>query len=194
MISLSDEEVKEEGTDEVLAFEDFGLAASSAADDDAVESELLLEEGKREVEAGERKEEEGKEEESKKTSRFYSLSFWKQYFNVGTSDVLYRLRMSVFFLHGKGFLPDVIGTNSDLYGPVWIATTTVLVLAVASSLANWTYDFEKVVLSAILVFGYSCFIPTMVWLALRYASVPLRLVEVTSLYGYAGNNTACYFK
>ncbi len=59
-----------------------------------------------------------------------------QLFNVDTVDVVLRLRRAAWPFFSQSFF-ETIGDNPDLYGPVWICTTLVFVIGVASNLSSW---------------------------------------------------------
>jgi hypothetical protein len=86
----------------------------------------------------------------------WSLEYYRVFFNVSTSDIRGRLLKS---FAPKGLMYERTQVP-DLYGPFWIATTLVVILAVTGNFASyihflptdkdveWTYDFEKVTIAA----------------------------------------------
>lgn len=83
------------------------------------------------------------------TKRYlWSLSFYSQFFDVDTSEVLRRCQAALF--PRANFL-DVLDGNPDLYGPFWIATTVVIILFLSGTINRWleekgdehyAYDFK----------------------------------------------------
>ena len=59
-----------------------------------------------------------------------------QWFNVDTSDVLLRLRCSIWPFFTHSFF-ETIGEAPDMYGPFWICATLVFVIGVAANLNTW---------------------------------------------------------
>ncbi|KAL9050538.1 MAG: hypothetical protein Q9162_006565 [Coniocarpon cinnabarinum] len=122
----------------------------------------------------------------------WSISFYAQFFDVDTNDVLKRCAASVF--PRSNFL-DVLEGNPDLYGPFWIATTVVVILFLTGTMskslagkdmAHSGYDFKLLSGAAGLVYGYTAVIPSLLWGALKYSgSEAASLLETLSLYGYA---------
>jgi protein YIPF1/2 len=90
---------------------------------------------------------------------------------------------------------DVLEGNPDLYGPVWIATTVVLILFLAGTINKYLadmgkdhfeYNFELLSGAAGLIYGYTLVIPSALWLALKYlGSESANILECLALYGYA---------
>ncbi|KAF3147002.1 hypothetical protein TWF594_003052 [Orbilia oligospora] len=123
----------------------------------------------------------------------WSLSFYAQFFNVDTSEVLRRCFAALF---PKSNFLDVLEGNPDLYGPVWIASTVVLMLFLTSTLASYfakvkgsdgfNYNFTSLTGAAGLVYGYTALVPVALWGVLKwYGSDSANLLECLSLYGYA---------
>ena len=90
----------------------------------------------------------------------FTLSFYAQYFDVDTAEVLKRCWASLF---PRASFLDVLDGNPDLYGPFWIATTVVFILFLAGTM-NWKlggeegvgrYDWGLLSGSAGLVYGYT---------------------------------------
>ena len=93
-----------------------------------------------------------------KTSNFWTLAFYQQFFDVDTTDVKNRLLYSMVPVPGKSFLQHHIRPRPDLYGPFWICCTLVFSIAISGNLSDflqksaadpeqsvkWHYDFHKV--------------------------------------------------
>ncbi|EPS36581.1 hypothetical protein H072_9908 [Dactylellina haptotyla CBS 200.50] len=124
----------------------------------------------------------------------WSISFYAQFFNVDTNEVARRCGAAIF---PKSNFLDVLEGNPDLYGPVWIASTVVLMLFLSSTLASYfskvkgtedhfKYNFASLTGAAGLVYGYTAFVPAALWGVLKwYGSDSANLLECLSLYGYA---------
>ncbi|PFH62713.1 hypothetical protein XA68_12391 [Ophiocordyceps unilateralis] len=130
---------------------------------------------------------------SPSSKRFlWTMSFYAQFFDVDTSAVLSRCWAALF--PRANFL-DVLEGNADLYGPFWIATTVVLILFLGGTISQYlsttrstpfAYDFRLLSGAAGLVYGYTLFLPVLLFLALRYFGSELaNLLECWALYGYS---------
>jgi hypothetical protein len=89
----------------------------------------------------------------------------------------------------------VLEGNPDLYGPVWIATTVVVILFLTGTInqylaqrgvGKFEYDFKLLSGAAGLVYGYTAAVPVGLWGVLKwYGSESANLLECACLYGYA---------
>lgn len=122
----------------------------------------------------------------------WTLSFYAQAFDVDTASVLHRCTSTVY--PRANFL-DVLEGNPDLYGPVWIATTVVVILFLTGTInqylasageKHFAYDFRLLSGAAGLVYGYTGVVPSGLWAVLKwYGSESANLMECVCLYGYA---------
>ena len=122
----------------------------------------------------------------------WSLSFYSQFFDVDTNEVLRRCYAAVF--PRANFL-DVLEGNPDLYGPFWIATTVVMILFLTGTISQYLsgqgkghfeYDFTLLSGAAGLIYGYTGVIPIALWGILKwFGSESANLLECWALYGYA---------
>jgi hypothetical protein len=129
-------------------------------------------------------------------AKFYQVAYYQPYFNVDSKDVLYRLFFSIC-PYNSSFLVR-IGETADLYGPIWLSTTLIFFMGVTANFASylnhrqhpdnseaWAYDFSRVTIACAVIYLYLVIVPVLVWLIMRYNSVPCRWVEVACVYGYA---------
>eukprot|EP00042_Codosiga_hollandica_P025808 m.117958 g.117958 ORF g.117958 m.117958 type:complete len:193 (+) comp51987_c0_seq4:81-659(+) len=94
-------------------------------------------------------------------ARFYELDYYRRFFDVDTSEVINRARSC--FLPHMNYMWDDLRDSNDLYGPVWVSTTLVFVMAMTGNLASWSssqsdawyYDFGKVSLGASTIYTYT---------------------------------------
>lgn len=122
----------------------------------------------------------------------WTLSFYAQFFDVDTSEVLRRCSSS---LYPRTPFLDILDGNPDLYGPFWIATTLVFILFVTATIsqylsekdvAHFEYNFTLLSGAAGLIYGYTLFVPVALWALLRwFGAESATLVECWALYGYA---------
>ncbi|KAH3744079.1 YIPF1 protein [Pelomyxa schiedti] len=132
--------------------------------------------------------------EERKCHHFYKPSYYRPYFNVSTNDVLLRILWGVFPFPRNFF--DRIGKNPDAYGPFWVSSTVLFLLASISNFASyfeymqadmkdeWEYDFVKLSFAAgaVYIYVYGCSI--VLWIVLKIFKVPLGLVACNCVYGY----------
>ena len=122
----------------------------------------------------------------------WTLSFYAQFFDVDTSEVLRRCSSS---LYPRAPFLDILDGNPDLYGPFWIATTLVFILFIAATISQYLsrnhdihfeYNFALLSGAAGLVYGYTGLVPVGLWALLRwFGAESATLVECWALYGYA---------
>ncbi|KAF2014158.1 Yip1-domain-containing protein [Aaosphaeria arxii CBS 175.79] len=122
----------------------------------------------------------------------WSLSFYAQAFDVDTNEVVRRCLAAIY--PRQNFL-DVLEGNPDLYGPVWIATTVVVILFLTGTISQYlahtgrdhfAYDFKLLSGGAGLIYGYTGLVPVVLWAALKwFGSESANLLECACLYGYA---------
>ncbi|KAI5785105.1 hypothetical protein DFH27DRAFT_270877 [Peziza echinospora] len=122
----------------------------------------------------------------------WSLDFYAQFFDVDTDEVLKRCWAALF---PKTNFLDLLEGNPDLYGPLWITTTVVLILFLSSTIQGYfasehdvpyRYNFDLLSGAAGLMFGYTGIIPIALWGVLKwYGSESANLLECLCLYGYA---------
>ncbi|GIL71631.1 hypothetical protein Vretimale_920 [Volvox reticuliferus] len=67
---------------------------------------------------------------------FYNVRRYREYFDVDTKDVLWRVGNSLIGVFRPNFM-EVTMKNPDLYGPFWTATTLVFVTAVVGNFVDY---------------------------------------------------------
>ncbi|KAF2817351.1 YIPF1 protein [Mytilinidion resinicola] len=122
----------------------------------------------------------------------WTLSFYSQFFDVDTSDLLRRCTAA---LYPRANFLDVLDGNPDLYGPFWIATTVIVILFLTGTISQYlahhgkdhfAYDFTLLSGAAGLVYGYTFLLPVGLWATLKwFGSESANLLECVALYGYA---------
>jgi len=132
----------------------------------------------------------------RKWYNFWKPSFYQPYFDVDTRDVLRRCLAGIIPA-GKPFFERIEG-NPDFYGPFWITTTVLFLLAISSNFAeyiaywlqdaasHWMYDFEKVSIGAAVFYGFLLLVPLIIWALQRFVvKAKLTLIQVYCVYGYS---------
>ncbi|KAJ5219179.1 uncharacterized protein N7498_001278 [Penicillium cinerascens] len=123
---------------------------------------------------------------------WWSLHYYERFFDVDTNEVM---RRCVAVVYPRSNFLDVLEGNADLYGPVWIATTVVVILFLTGTISQWLsnnddqhfeYDFTLLSGAAGLIYGYTGILPIALWGALRwFGSSTADLIECWALYGYS---------
>lgn len=132
----------------------------------------------------------------------WSIHFYQQFFDLTTTQLLTRLYNT--FRPDRNFL-DTLDGNPDLYGPVWISTTVVVILFLTGTISQYlaekgeqhfVYDWRLLSGAAGLVYGFNLVVPAALWGVLKWFAgrgsglgedgrEVLGLVESWCLYGYA---------
>lgn len=125
---------------------------------------------------------------------FFSISSYQPYFNVDTDIVVDRLISSVYPMHD--FHRKIDG-NPDMYGPIWIATTLVFILASLGNCATylihqrneqdmiWNFDVTYVNWAASVIYVYACAVPAAFYFLLQYLGSNSSLIRLWCLWGYS---------
>ncbi|KAJ8605141.1 hypothetical protein CTAYLR_000474 [Chrysophaeum taylorii] len=123
-----------------------------------------------------------------------SVEYYRPFFDINTDEVVARIRYALVFCGtGSPFL-DVVREKPDAYGPWWISTTLVFLIAVTSHLKtlmqfsgqHYRYDFKVVTFAAMTVYTYLGFAALAIWLALNYwLKTPLTILQCACVVGYS---------
>ena len=138
-----------------------------------------------------------KESEAKdgKTTKSYIdkilciFSFIRPYFKVTFNDIKARIIKSFVPINNSFF--DIAVEHPDLYGPFWIYTTLIYVIAAGGALSyyftnsvnNYFQAFVPVAGSILYFFGFG--FPFVMWLCLRIFKNEMKYVSLICLYGYS---------
>jgi len=109
-------------------------------------------------------------------------------------DVLKRCGRSLFPF--KNDFLEAIKENPDFYGPFWISTTLVFMMAAAGNFAYYLdtllnpgkvyrYDFYKLIYGSGVIYGYAFIVPLLFWLYVKWLDLPVNLIDVLCIYGYS---------
>ncbi|KAK3422546.1 hypothetical protein EUGRSUZ_G02991 [Eucalyptus grandis] len=125
----------------------------------------------------------------------FNISSYTQYFNVDTDIVLNRLLASLFPTGGDFF--SKIDANPDLYGPIWISTTLIFVIAALGNCAtylmeknsdastSWSFDVGYVNLAVWSIYGYAIVVPLGFYFLLKYLESNASLIGFWCMWGYS---------
>ena len=116
-----------------------------------------------------------REEAPKGCTRFCSLAFYEEFFQVSQEEVLERIKLN--FMPFKREFLEKSKENPDFYGPFWILTTIVFLLGSTSNLsryfANWEksqyiFRLELVRYGVIMVYSIGFGVPALLYLVLKF--------------------------
>lgn len=117
------------------------------------------------------------------------FNFIRPYFKVTFNDIKLRLKSS--FIPIKNDFMDIAVKTPDLYGPFWIYTTLIYVIAAGGALSyyftnavnNYFQLFVPVAGSILYSFGFG--FPLALWLCMKVFKLEMKYVSLVCLYGYS---------
>jgi protein YIPF1/2 len=93
-----------------------------------------------------------------------TIEFFQQYFDVTTDDIKQRLLLSLVPFNGR--FHTAYQAKPDLYGPFWIYTTLIIMLAIAGNLYRYfqlgddfTYNYNFVPVAATVIYSIGLGLP-----------------------------------
>jgi len=123
-----------------------------------------------------------------------SVKFYKPYFDVDTKDITNRLYHALVSFKDASFM-GMISEKPDAYGPFWIATSLIFVVAVSSHISSfltawmlgkgWAYDFQSFLTLASMVYSFLAGVPLAMWFGIRQFNSKFKLITALCLYGYS---------
>jgi hypothetical protein len=145
---------------------------------------------------------ENQEEGQKTGPSFWAFSYYQQFFDVNTDQVINRVLYSMIPRPSKNYLENVIKSKPDLYGPFWVCVTLVFTIAVSRNLVSyqnflhklttvtafhWKYDFHTVSYAATGIFSYAWLVPLAIWGVLWWqgGQPTVTFLEMLCIYGYS---------
>jgi hypothetical protein len=125
---------------------------------------------------------------------FWQLKFYRRFWNVDSMDVLKRCARSLWPF--KYDFLESVKDNPDFYGPFWISTTLIFVMAAAANFAYYLdavinpdkiyqYDFYKLIYGAGVIYGYAFITPVLFWLYVKWIDLNMNLIDILCIYGYS---------
>ncbi|CAI2377759.1 unnamed protein product [Moneuplotes crassus] len=128
-----------------------------------------------------------------KVSRFMSVEYFKNAFNINTDDVLERIKYSLFPFRAGGLFKN---REYDLYGPLWILLTAVFTTSIFGTAFFSTEKIAKEKATSISLhqIGKS-FILSLIYLLIcplvvyyhytKEGARSAQYLEIVSIYGYS---------
>lgn len=120
----------------------------------------------------------------------WQIEFYQQFFRVDSSEVGWRCLRSMWPF--KVDFINFVSTNPDFYGPLWITTTLIFMMAACANFADylyntdgWKYDFVKLTVGTGIIYGFTFGIPFLFWLYFKWVDFNISLIEILCIYGYS---------
>jgi len=119
-----------------------------------------------------------------------NLTFLQAYFDFETDEIIKRLIASLIPLN-KNFI-HLVEKKPDLYGPFWIYTTLIFIIASAGSLTKYIQGaadedyFQKFVpLAASVIYGIGFCLPLIIKALMYIFGSETSFILVLNIYGYS---------
>lgn len=118
-----------------------------------------------------------------------SFNFLRDAFNVDYENVKDRLKFALNPMNGR-FL-SLIEYHPDLYGPFWIATTLIFVVAAAGNFSlamsstEVSHSYAMITKAVVVIYLVAFGIPAGLWGAMLMFGSEMRYVQIACLYGYS---------
>jgi hypothetical protein len=122
-----------------------------------------------------------------KFEKYFWLSTYQPFFDVDYSDVIARLKLALVPFNST--FNEITEQRPDMYGPIWLLNTLLLLLVVAANhsrhASNVEYDLELVSVAAVLLYSIALGVPLVLWSLITYFGGVTRYVKLACLYGYS---------
>ena len=122
----------------------------------------------------------------------YKESFGR-YFNVELIDIKQKLKGALIPFN-KSFYQS-IEINADLYGPFWIFTTIIFLIALIGNFSSFMhaedknkfiYDYNHVPHAIFIIYGFGFGAPILLWLIMKFIfRIDIDLITNICIYGYS---------
>ena len=119
-----------------------------------------------------------------------NMTFLQSYFNIETDDIIKRLLSSLIPCN-KNFI-HLVEKNPDLYGPFWIYTTLIFIVASAGSLTKYIHGAEEedyfqkfIPMAMAIIYGIGFVLPLIVKALMQVFGSETSFVLVLCIYAYS---------
>ena len=116
-----------------------------------------------------------------------------RYFNVELIDIKQKLKGALIPFN-KSFYQS-IEINADLYGPFWIFTTIIFLIALIGNFSSYmhaedknkfVYDYNHVPHAIFIIYGFGFGAPILLWLIMKFIfRIDIDLITNICIYGYS---------
>jgi len=119
-----------------------------------------------------------------------NLSFLQAYFDIDTEDIKNRLISSLNPLNSN-FI-QLINNKPDLYGPFWIYTTIIFIIAASGSFSKYLqgandadYFQEFVPTAAYVIYGVGFCLPFIIFILMYFFGSQINFMIILCIYAYS---------
>ena len=116
-----------------------------------------------------------------------------KYFNIELNDLKLKLKGAIIPFN-KSFYQS-IEINSDLYGPFWIFTTIIFLIALIGNVTsyfqaedkeNYVYNYNHVPHAVFIIYGFGFGAPFILWIISKFVfRIDIDLLTNMCVYGYS---------
>ena len=121
---------------------------------------------------------------------FCCFKIFKRYFQLTSQDFLLRFLNSLIPFNNK--FQNLIKANPDLYGPIWIYSSLILIISATGSLTrtlqgnnNKNFFQEFVPIAGVVIYGVGFGLPLLITFLMKIFGTSLSFVSVICTYGYS---------
>lgn len=121
---------------------------------------------------------------------FCCFKIFKKYFQLTSQDFLLRLLNSFIPFNNK--FQNLIKAKPDLYGPIWIYSSLILIISATGSLTrtlqgnnNKNFFQEFVPIAGVVIYGVGFGLPLLITFLMKIFGTNLSFVSVICTYGYS---------
>lgn len=124
-------------------------------------------------------------------SYLIKFRFLKKYFDIDTADFFKRFLQAL--IPFNPFFHDTIEHNPDLWGPFWIYTFLIFIIAACGSITKYlggttvsdSFFQQFIPVAASLIYGIGFLLPLFLYIAMKCFGTKSELVSVICTYGYS---------
>ena len=121
---------------------------------------------------------------------FCCFAIFKKHFQITSQDFLLRLINSLIPFNNK--FQNLVKERPDLYGPIWIYTSLILIISATGSLTrilqghnNKNFFQEFVPVASVVIYGVGFGLPILITCLMKIFGTSLTFVSVICTYGYS---------
>ena len=121
---------------------------------------------------------------------FCCFTIFKRYFQITSNDFIHRLINSFIPFNNK--FGNLIQNNPDLYGPIWIYTSLILLISATGSLTrtlqghnNKNFFQEFIPIAGTTIYSVGFGLPILITFLMKLFGITLGFVHVICTYGYS---------
>ena len=117
-------------------------------------------------------------------------SFLQKYFDIETDEIKERLIASIIPLNSNFY--NLIESKPDLYGPFWIYTTLIFVIAASGSMTKYLQgitneDYFQVFIpiAAYVIYGIGFCLPILIYVCMYFFGSNISFILILCIYAYS---------